>query len=330
MNSLTSAGTSVSNRFYSVGLVGRMDRWLHAMPHPQLVVEIASHHVAAARWGKRRGHLEAGAVEPLPLGAVMPSTVEVNIAQPDAVRAAVRRVFARVPAGGAPIALLVPDLVVRVFILPFDNLPRRADEALPLLRWRLKKSVPFDVEETVVSWNRQDGRDGSLEVVIAIARHQVVREYEQIVESLGAHAGVVLGSTLATLPLLEERGATLLVRLCGRMMTTVVTNGPNLCVYRSSEMPSEAKTLEPQAMLDEVFPAVAYYQDTWGSSIDRARLTGFGEKQAIFSAALAEEVKISAAPISEAEGLAGFDASAKDLVNTGLDALAGWMMNGRP
>jgi type IV pilus assembly protein PilM len=328
LTSLTTTG-GVANQFYRVGLVGRIDRWLHAMPHPSLVVEIAGGHVAAARWGKRRGHLEGVAVESLPLGAVMPSTVETNITQPDAVRSALRRVFTRIPDRGAPIALLVPDLAVRVFILPFDNLPRRAEDALPLLRWRLKKSVPFDVDETVVSWNRQDGREGNLEVVIAVARQQIVREYEQIVEALGAHAGVVLGSTLATLPLLEERGSTLLVRLCGKMLTTVITHGSNLCVYRSSEMAAEAKLLEPQAMLDEVFPAVAYYQDTWGSTIDRARLTGFGDRESIFGGAVAEELKVSAGPLAEAEGVQGLDASAKDLVNHGLDALAGWMMNGR-
>ena len=328
MTSLTSTG-GVANQFYRVGLVGRIDRWLHAMPHPLLVVEIAGGHVAAARWGKRRGHLEGVAVESLPLGAVMPSTVETNITQPEAVRSALRRVFTRMPDRGAPIALLVPDLAVRVFILPFDNLPRRAEDALPLLRWRLKKSVPFDVDETVVSWNRQDGREGNLEVVIAVARQQIVREYEQIVESLGAHAGVVLGSTLATLPLLEERGSTLLVRLCGKMLTTVITHGSNLCVYRSSEMAAEAKLLEPQAMLDEVFPAVAYYQDTWGSTIDRARLTGFGDREAMFGGALAVELTVNAGPIAEAEGVLGLEASAKDLVNHGLDALTGWMMNGK-
>jgi type IV pilus assembly protein PilM len=323
------ASRSVTNQFYRVGLVGRIDRWLHAMPHPPLVVEIAAEHVAAARWGKRRGQLDGVAAETLPSGAVMPSAVETNITQPDVVRSALRRVFTRIPDRGATIALLVPDLVVRVFILPFDNLPRKSEDASPLLRWRLKKSVPFDVDETVVSWNRQDGRDGNLEVVIAVARQQIVREYEQIVESLGAHAGVVLGSTLATLSLLEERGSTLLVRLCGKILTTVVTNGPNLCVYRSSEMPAEAKQLEPQAMLDEVFPAAAYYQDTWGTGIDRARLTGFGDRETIFGGALAEELKINAGPIGEAEGVQELEASAKDLVSHGLDALAGWMMNGR-
>jgi type IV pilus assembly protein PilM len=326
----SSAGSSsLASQFYQSGLFQRFERWLNGMPQPALVLEIAGTYVAAARWGKVRGHLEGLAVEPLPSGAVMPSPVETNVTQPDAVREALHRVLGRVPASGAPIALLIPDPVVRVFILPFDNLPRRSSDAMPLLRWRLKKSVPFDVDETVVSWMRQAGRDGSLEVVTAVARQRIVREYEEIIQSLGVLPGVVLSSTLATLPLLEERGATLLVRLCGKMLTTVIVNGANLCVYRSTEMRSDATALEPQAMLDEVFPAVAYYQDSWGSAIDRARVAGFADKTALFSNALATELKIAVGPMTDAEGAGSLDATAKDLIPHGLDALAGWMMNGR-
>src|ERR1700693_5662370 len=231
------------------------------MPHPPLVVDIASTHVAAARWGKINGSLDSFFVEPLTLGSVMPSPVEMNVAQPDAGQSGLRRVFDHVPAREHGFVLLCPDLVVRVFILPFDTLPRSANDALPLLRWRLKKSVPFDVDETVVSWMRQAGNTGNLEVVTAGARQKIIREYQEIVESLDAQAGVVLSSTLATLPLLEERGATLLVRMSGKTMTTVIVRQGSLCVYRSTDMPSEAATLNPQAMLDEIFPAGAYYQD---------------------------------------------------------------------
>ena len=59
----------------------------------------------------------------------MPSPVDTNVTQPDAVRSALRSVLARVPDRGNPVALLVPDPVVRVFILPFESLPRRAEEA---------------------------------------------------------------------------------------------------------------------------------------------------------------------------------------------------------
>ena len=327
MSSLASQG-GLSNQFFQMGLVQRFENWLQAMPHPAVVVEIAGPHVAVARWAGKGGRLEGVAAEPLPAGAVMPSPVETNVTQPDAVRSVLRRIFGRVQPGGAPIALLIPDPVVRVFILPFDTLPRRAADARPLLRWRLKKSVPFDVDDTVVSWMRQIGREGGLEVVTAVARQPIIREYETLIESLGAHAGVVLSSTLAALPLLEERGATLLVRLCGKVLTTVIVRGANLCVYRSTEMRADAAMLEPQAMLDEVFPAVAYYQDSWGSTIDRARLSGFGAKEEVFGQALAEELTIPASSMAGAEALQSLDAAARDMVPHGLDALVGWMING--
>jgi len=322
-----SSSASLSSQFYQLGPVRRIERWLTALPHPSLVVEIAAEHVAAARWGKIRGSLEAFAVEPLPYGAVVPSPVEPNVAQPDEVRSALRKVFSRVPAAPG-LALLIPDPVVRVFILPFENLPRRSDEALPLLRWRLKKSVPFDMDETVVSWMRQSGRDGNLEVVTAVARQRIVREYEEIVKSLGAASGIVLSSTVATLPFLEERGATLLVRMCGKALTTVIVQGASLCVYRSSDMPADSSALDPQAMLDEIFPAIAYFQDTWGGTIDRARVAGLGVRQQIFQRALAEELKCSVGLLSESDDARVLDSKAKDLMTQNLDGLVGWTLNG--
>jgi type IV pilus assembly protein PilM len=318
---------SLESKFYQIGLVRRIDRWLHAMPHPSLVIEISPGHVAAARWGSGRGDLEDVVVESLPAGSVMPSPVENNITQPDAVRGALRRIFGRMPARGAAVAVLVPDPVVRVFILPFENLPRRADEALPLLRWRLKKSVPFDVDETVVSWMRQQARDGSLELVTTVARQRIVREYEEIVESTGTPIGVLLSSTLAALPLLEEYGATLLVRLSGRSLTSVIVHDTNLCVYRSTDMPADLALLEPQVVLDEVFPAIAYYQDNWDATLDRARFAGFGGREEVFRSALASELRVNVGSMSEAEAAQSLNEPARDLIRHGLDALAGWMLN---
>ena len=305
-----------------------MDRWLHAMPHPALAVEIAPDHVAAARGGSAAGRVESAATEALPSGSVTASPLETNLRDPETVRAALRRVFGRVPLHGAPVALLVPDLVVRVFILPFETLPRRREEAEELLRWRLKKSVPFDMDDTVVSWTRQSGRAGGLEVVTAVARRGIIREYEELVESLGGHAGVVLSSTLASLPLLEPAGATVLVRLCGKILTSVIVRAENLCVYRSTEMPAEAGLLNPQTVLDEVFPAVAYYQDTWGESPDRVRVAGFGAREKEFQNALSAELKMSAESVAEAQIARALDRSAADLIPHGLDALAGWVASG--
>jgi type IV pilus assembly protein PilM len=328
LNSVASQ-SGLSNQLFRIGAVQSFDRWLHATPHSPVVAEVSPLHVAVARWAGKGGHLEGVAMQALPAGAVVPSPLETNIAQPDVVRSALRQVFARVDPGSAPVALLLPDPVVRVFILPFETLPRRHRDALPLLRWRLKKSVPFDMEETSISWERQASRDGKLEIVAAVARQPIVREYEALLESCGTRAGVVLSSTLSSLPLLEERGATLLARLSGRTLTTVIVLGGNLCVYRSTELQGDGAALEPKAMLDEIFPAVAYFQDTWASSIHRARLSGFGTRADVFLQALADELKIPVGSMADAEGARALEAAAKDLVPHGLDALAGWRMNRR-
>jgi type IV pilus assembly protein PilM len=324
---LTSS-TSVASQFFDLAPVKRLERWLNAMPHPSLVVEIASTHVAAAHWSAAGRHLESHAIEPLPPGAVMASPVDTNVVQPDAVRSVLRKVLNRVPAHGSPLALLIPDPVVRVFILPFDMLPRRADEALSLLRWRLKKSVPFDVDETVVSWMRQSGRVGALEVVTAVARQRIIKEFEELLQPLGATAGVVLSSTLGALPLLGDAGSTLLVRISGKTLTTVIVSAGNLCVYRSTEMASEPATLDPQAMLDEIFPAVAYFQDTWGGAPDRTLIAGFGPREEVFRRALSAELKSPIATLSESDKALELDSGAKDLIHQDLDALVGWMLNG--
>lgn len=325
MTSLTAPGT-VRSRFFQLKQARQLDRWLNAMPHPSLVIEIAANRVAAVRWNGE--HLDTVAVEPLAAGAIMPSPVENNVTQPEAVSAALQVVLRRVATRETPLTLLIPDPVVRVFILPFDSLPRRGDDALPLLRWRLKKSVPFDMDETVVSWMRQSGRENNLEVVTAVARQRIIREYEQIVETVVGKPIVVLSSTLSTLPLLEERGATLLVRMCGKTMTTAITTGATLCVYRATEMTSEAGLLDPQVTLDEVFPAIAYYQDSWESGVDRVRIAGFGSRESVFSDALSQELKVPVARLADAESARLLDSSARDLIYQDLDATVGWMLNG--
>jgi len=303
---------------------GRLFGWLDAMPHPATVLEIAATHVAAARWGRGGTHLSAFAAEPLPEGAIVPSATQQNIPDQDAVRSAIRGVLSRVPVHGEEVALLVPDAVIRVFILPFETFPRRADEAHPLLRWRLKKSLPFDAEEAAISWMRQSGREGKIEIVAAVARQKITREYESALEAEGLFAGVLQSSTLATLPLLEPNVATLLVRMSGRNLTTVIVRGETLCVYRSTELGTETDVLKPQAVFDEVFPALAFYQDTWGGKVEQLRIAGFGVGEEDLREMLGREIGCPAEPLAASRE---FSAEARSLVAQGLESLVGWQVN---
>jgi type IV pilus assembly protein PilM len=300
-----------------------------------VVCEISAAGVCAARAaGRRRRALESHAFEPLPEGALVATPVELNVVNAEAVAGALQRVLSRVNGHGAEAALIIPDQVVRVFLLQFDSFPKRADEAEPLLRFRLRKSVPFDAEDSCVSYSVQPAGPptavaGSVHVLAAIAQRKIIRQYEELLEARQKRAGVVLSSTLAALPLVDDRRPALLARMVGNSLTTVIARGGALAVYRCTQMPAAAEALAVQSLLDEIYPAAAYFQDTWNESVAEVRLAGFGPRAEEFREPLEAELRCRVSPVvasaALSERLAG---EARALVDQRMEAIVGWLLPG--
>lgn len=310
---------------YKSDFVRRMALWLDAMPHPPLACEILPDRVAAARW-THTGGLDGFAVEPLPPGAIVPSAVETNVVNASPVRQAISGVFTRLRAHGADVTLLVPDPVIRVFVQHFEEFPRSPQEAAPMLRWKLKKSVPFEAEETLVSYMRQAPREEGVDVVTGLARLRIVREYELLAEGAGLRAGVVLTSSLAAIALLSDRRPTMLARVCGASLTTAIVREGVLCGYRCTDLPVDAGLISPQMLLDEIYPVAAYYQDTWQEGIQAVRLGGLGLRVAEFIHPVQDELHCPVASLMDAAQREGrLRDDALPLVERELEGLVGWM-----
>ena len=119
---------------YKSGLVRKVALWLEAQPHPPVAIEIAPDRISGARFS-RSGSLDGFAVEALPSGAIVPSAVETNLVNLTAVRAAMDGIRERLRVREEDATLLLPDPVVRVFVQHFEQFPRSAKEAVPMLRW---------------------------------------------------------------------------------------------------------------------------------------------------------------------------------------------------
>src|SRR2546421_7155244 len=260
------------------------------MPGAAMAIEVAPNRVAAARWS-RTGSLDGYAVESLPPGALVPSAVEINVANSPAVKAAVAAACGRLRARDEDVAMILPDTVIRVFVQHFEEFPRSAEEAVPMLRWKLKKSVPFESDETLISFMRQAAREAGVDVVTALARLRIIREYESLVEGIGLFPGVVLSSSLAAISLLEDEKPTLLARVSGSTLTTAIVRGEVLCGYRCTELPAHGVNLKPQMLLEEIFPVAAYYQDTWQEAIQSVRVAGLGTRLPEFIKPLEDEFR---------------------------------------
>jgi type IV pilus assembly protein PilM len=323
-----SSSDSFRQGIYQNSFVRRVARWLDSAPHPLIACEIAADYVAAARWNRGGAGLDGFAIEPLAPGAIFPTPVEANVIDTADVRAAVGRVFSRLRAKNEDVALLVPDSVIRVFVLHFDVFPRKAEEAIPILRWRLKKSVPFEAEETLISYMRQNPREEGVDIVTGLARLRIVREYESLVESVGMMPGVVMSSTLAVVPLLPDERPALLARVAGTTLTTAIVREGMLCGYRCITMPADAKQVTPQALLDEIYPLAAYYQDYWSEGIAQVRLAGLSDRIAEFREPFERELKCPVQSLLAAAGEEGLIRSDETpLADRGLEALIGWTLN---
>ena len=301
--------------------------WLDAMPHPYVAVEITPERVAAARW-TRSGGLGSYAVEMLPPGALVPSAVEPNVVNANAVKSAFTSAVGQIRARTEDIALLVPDPVIRVFVQHFDQFPRSAQEAEPILRWKLKKSVPFDADETVISYMRQPAREEGVDMVTALARQRIIREYEGLAEAANLYPGVILSSSLAAISLLDGEKAVLLARVSGNSLTTAIVRDAVLCGYRCTELPVHSADITPQMLLEEIFPLAAYYQDTWADSIDSVRIAGLGGRLPEFVGPLEAEFHCSVGALLQRALVEGrIQDDARPLADREIDGLIGWMLH---
>lgn len=311
---------------YKNELVRRIAVWLDAVPHPPVAIEISSDRIAGARIS-RTGGLDGFAVEALPPGTIVASAVETNIVNAASAKTAISSICSRLRVHNEDAVILIPDPVIRVFVQHFDQFPRSSQEAIPVLKWKLKKSVPFEVDETLISYMRQAPREGGVDVVTALGRLRIVREYEALAESAGLHPGVVLSSSLAAISLLEDQRPTLLARISGLSLTTAIVRDGILCGYRCTELPAQAYQLTPQMLLEEIYPVAAYYQDTWQEGIQLVNVAGLGDRLPEFVPHLESEFHCQVRSLLHSAVSDGrLNAESRPLADRELEGLVGWML----
>jgi type IV pilus assembly protein PilM len=208
---------------------------------PRLAVEIRAEGVVAARAEDAAALLTAVAKANLAEGAMAPGLKVGNIVNPTAVTAALRRVLDGIAGSGRErmrdVTVIVPDAAVRVLFVDFDQLPSKAAEALPLVRFRLKKLLPFDVEEAMVSYQVMATEKESVKLLAVAMPKAVLEEYESAVLAAGYLPGAVLPSTLAALAGLDEAEAPVLVVNAGLgTVTTAIVQAGVLMLHRSVDM----------------------------------------------------------------------------------------------
>jgi len=265
---------------------------------PAMAFEISEAGIAAARIGSR------AELDFLPLrpGTLAVSPLKENVLDPDEFVMAVRSLAGTQSSRKRrDVALILPDFSARISVLDFDTFPKDLKEQAALIRFRLKRSVPFDVESAAMSYWAQNGEKGKTDVVVVMAPLEIVSRYESPFRTAGMNPGLVTTSCLAALELAPEAGLSVFAKLTGRVLTVVVRDKIQLKLVRCLELPSA--DLEDIAAV--LVPTFVYIEDNLGRAAQNLILCGFGAAAAEAESRFAEELGVAVQPLRSPLGTPG-------------------------
>jgi type IV pilus assembly protein PilM len=245
-------------------------------PPPDHVFEFSEAGIAFAHPGNGHGSAETG-FAPFEPGTLLPSPVEDNMRRPEAIASLLSRIAA--PNGNKKrrsAAVILPDYAARVSVLDFASFPSAPEEQLPLIRFRLKKTIPFDIDSAAVSYFVQPSETGrKIEVVAVTVALEIIARYEALLRGANFHPGEVTTSALAALNLYrgpdQNADVAIVAKLAGRALSLMVVAGEFLKLFRCVELEAAGE----EEVLSVLQPTFAYVEDELGTPARRLVLCGF-------------------------------------------------------
>jgi type IV pilus assembly protein PilM len=271
MSAQTSTGPASTGR-----TARRRGSWF-ASPPPSVAVDIGAGRVTAVVLGTVDGApaVTGQASERLPDGLVAPSLTAPNLTDKAAVAAAVQRVLQAVGVSRGRVAVVIPDGAAKVSVVRFEKVPAKAEDLAQLVRWQVRKSVPFPIDQSQVSWTAGVADAAGVDYVVTVARQDIVADYEQAVAAAGVQVGLVDLASFNLVNLLlagdpaSARGDWLLVHVTPDASTMAIVRDGALLLFRHRPIDGDG------SLADLGHQTAMYYED---------RLNGQGLARAVIAA----------------------------------------------
>jgi type IV pilus assembly protein PilM len=271
---------------------------------PRLACEVTTQNLIAARARIDGNAIDVHTVRPLGKDVVRPSLNVGNVTNVSALAETISGALSTVGGRKRDVVAVIPDAAIRVLLLDFDTLPEKAAEAEPIVRFRLRKSVPFDADLAALSFQIYRRANG-VKVLAALTPREVLQEYEAAFQNAGYEPGYVLPSTLAALNGVEADRPTLLVKSDGNFISVAIADQNEVIFYRMLDVVSGRTGA---TIADEVYPSIVFFEDNYSAKIERILLSSFSDMEEL-KVALREQTGIQPETLDaggyESESLSG-------------------------
>jgi hypothetical protein len=162
--------------------------------YPSVAVEVDRGQLTLVRLSPRRRSrpvLESFQMQETPDHAVGASIFKANTGSLADLTRNVRELFERSGTKPGKVSLVLPDNLAKVSIVTLPERPATRKHLREMLHFKLRRSVPFRLEEAAISSWALPGPGPELNLLVAVMLRSVVEPYEAAFEAAGATPGLV-------------------------------------------------------------------------------------------------------------------------------------------
>lgn len=172
-----------------------LERALHLRPaYPTAALEVDRREMVLVRLrrrGRGKPELEVAEARPLPEQGAGSSIFKPNLGTPEEMASRLRTLLEATGTKPGRLSLVLPDNMAKISLVTLPERPsssRRLDE---VLRFKLRRAVPFRLEDAVLTHQVLPGDGAGVTVLVAVMLRAVVEQYERVLEAAGVRPGLV-------------------------------------------------------------------------------------------------------------------------------------------
>jgi type IV pilus assembly protein PilM len=242
---------------------------------PPVAVEVTADEVVLVRVKRKgSGRLELESAQARPLVATLPGGLRGPVATED-LAARLAELFASVKVRPGRLSLVLPDSLAKVTLIQLPERPSSARQLDELVRFKLRKAVPFRLDEAAVAWQLLPAVAPEVTVLVAAMPRATLAPYERALASIGARPGLVSLCTPNLFNLWKARmaqpaagGDVALLNCTPAYFSLLIVREERLIFYRCKPLAAGDESGEaPERVLPrELASSLSYYRDKLGGS----------------------------------------------------------------
>lgn len=150
--------------------------------------------------------IERVAFRPLAPGTIRASLRELNLINLKAFSDQLSEAYNLLIHRSKRISISLPDAAGRIMLMDMEGRFKSRDEALDMIRWKLKKNMPFDMSDTHLNYQLLRVREsGGMALLVCLVSKAVIEQYENAFSAAGLNPASIHLNTLNLCHAIEQK-----------------------------------------------------------------------------------------------------------------------------